>query len=69
MTVGKVREAPLARRRIWELNCFGLDAVLCSSFDRDELLGIDAEMRTSYDIPEHPGVMVPKALIVYGVAQ
>lgn len=58
----------MGRRRIWELNCFGLDAILCTSFDSDELLSLDAELRSSCDIPEHPGVMVPKALIVYGVA-
>jgi hypothetical protein len=64
----RARRGWMARRRIWELNCIGLDAVLCTSFDPDELLSIDEELRSSSDIPDHPGVMVPKALIVYGVA-
>jgi len=58
----------MARRRLWELNCFGLDAVLCTSFDPDELLAIDADLRSGCEIPEHPGLMIPKALIIYGVA-
>jgi len=58
----------MGRKRIWELNCFGLDAVLASSFDPDELLSLDESMRARCNIPDHPGVMVPKALIVYGVA-
>ncbi len=58
----------MARRRIWEVNCFGLDAVLCTSFDADELLSLDSTLRTACDIPEHPGLMVPRPLIVYGVA-
>jgi hypothetical protein len=56
------------RRRIWELNCLGLDAVLCTSFDPDELLSVDESLRSCADIPDHPGVVVPRALIVYGVA-
>jgi len=56
------------RRRIWELNCLGLDAVLCTSFDPDELLSVDESLRSCCDIPEHPGVLVPRELIVYGVA-
>lgn len=58
----------MARKRIWELNCFGLDAVLCTSFDPDELLALDPEVRSGCQIPEHPGVIVPQGLIVYGVA-
>jgi hypothetical protein len=58
----------MARRRIWELNCFGLDAILCTSFDPDELLSIDEELRSASRIPDHHGISVPKALIVYGVA-
>jgi hypothetical protein len=58
----------MGRKRIWELNCFGLDAVLCTSFDPDELLSLDESMRERCDIPDHPGLMIPKSLIVYGVA-
>jgi hypothetical protein len=57
-----------ARKRIWELNCFGLDAVLATSFDPDELLALDDSMRERCDIPDHPGVIIPKSLIVYGIA-
>lgn len=56
----------MARRRIWELNCFGIDAVLCTSFDPDELLSLDAGLRCN--IPERPGIVVPTPLIIYGVA-
>jgi hypothetical protein len=58
----------MERRRIWQLNCIGLDAVLCTSFDADELLSVDEALRSSCNIPEDPGIVLPKALIVYGVA-
>ncbi|MBI3856698.1 MAG: hypothetical protein HY293_13505 [Planctomycetes bacterium] len=58
----------MTRRRIWEINCFALDAVLCTSFDADELLSIDSKLRSACEIPDHPGVLVPRPLIVYGVA-
>jgi hypothetical protein len=57
-----------SRRRIWELNCLGLDAILCTSFDPDELLTIDEDLRARCAIPEHPGVRVPRPMIVYGAA-
>lgn len=58
----------MARRRIWEISCFGLDAVLCTSFDADELLTVDAGFRSACEIPEHPGLMVPRSLLIYGIA-
>ncbi len=58
----------MARRRLWELNCLGLDAVLCTSFDADELLTIDDELKSRCALPEHAGVLVPRSLIVYGAA-
>ena len=58
----------MGRKRIWEVNCFGLDAVLCTSFDPDELLNIDEQLRSRCDIPDHPGVLVPRGLLIYGVA-
>ena len=58
----------MARRRIWEINCFGLDAVLCTSFDPDELLTLDPQFRSAGAIPCHPDLKMPPSLIVYGVA-
>lgn len=57
----------MARRHLWEINCFGLDAVLCTSFNPDELLSLDPALRMACDIPEHPGLVVPRSLIVFGV--
>jgi hypothetical protein len=56
------------RRRLWEISCFGLDAILCTSFDPDEILALDSSLRTACEIPEPPECMVPRSLIVYGVA-
>jgi hypothetical protein len=58
----------MSRRRLWEIGCVGIDAVLCTSFDPDELLGMDPAMRGACEIPELPGFRVPRSLIVDGVA-
>ena len=58
----------MARRRIWEINCFGLDAVLCTSFDPDELLTLGSELRSASAIPSFPDLKLPHSLIVFGVA-
>lgn len=56
------------RRRIWQVGCPGLDSILCTSFDPDELLGLDPAFSAVYDIPDHPGIAVPHEILVYGVA-
>ena len=56
------------RRRLWEIGCSGMDAVLCTSFDADELTLIDGRFKAAYDIPDHPGVRVPYESIVYAMA-
>ncbi len=56
------------RRRLWEIGCSGLDAVLCTSFDADELTLIDNRFKAAYDIPDHPGVKVPYESLVYTMA-
>jgi hypothetical protein len=58
----------MARRRIWQVGCIGIDAVLSTSFDADELVMIDREFEQVYAIPDHPGVKVPHELLVYGMA-
>ena len=58
----------MSRRRLWEIGCVGIDAVLCTSFDPEELLGMGPAMRGACDIPELPDLRVPRSLIVYGVA-
>jgi hypothetical protein len=58
----------MGRRRIWEVNCFGLDAVLCTTFDPDELRTLGTEFRSADEIPCLSELKVPPSLIVYGVA-
>ncbi len=58
----------MKRRRLWDLACPGLDAVLSTSFDADELLSIDRRFQSATAIPEHPGLPVSPALLVYAVA-
>jgi hypothetical protein len=58
----------MTRRRIWEIGCFPVDAVLCTSFDADELVVIDRGFARAYAIPEHPGVRIPPEILVYGIA-
>ena len=41
----------MKRRRLWELSCPAKDAVLCTSFDRDELLRIAAATGVELDFP------------------
>jgi len=42
----------MGRKGIWELSCFGLDAVRFTSFDPDELRTLDDSMRERCDIPD-----------------
>ncbi len=58
----------MERRRIWEIGCFGMDTVLSTSFDADELMQIDSHFKSVYDIPDHPGVKVPHEILVYSMA-
>lgn len=58
----------MMRRRIWQIGCAGIDAVLSTSFDADELVMIDREFVQVYAIPDHPGVRVPPELLVYSLA-
>jgi hypothetical protein len=56
------------RRRLWDVSCLGIDALLCTSFDPDELVSLDPKFQCALDIPDHPAIKVPHALIVYGIA-
>lgn len=58
----------MARRRIWQIGCIGIDAVLSTSFDADELVMIDRRFERAYAIPDHPGVKVPHELLIYSMA-
>ncbi len=58
----------MTRRRLWQLGCIGIDAVLSTSFDADELVMIDRTFKQVYAIPDHPGVNVPHKLLVYSLA-
>ena len=58
----------MGRRRIWEIDCFGMDTVLSTSFDADELMMIDSHFKSVYDIPDHPDVKVPHEILVYAMA-
>ena len=56
------------RRRIWELGCFGLDAILTTSFDADELINVNRGFSLAYKVPDHPDIKIPHDLIIYGMA-
>lgn len=56
------------RRRIWEIGCIGIDAVLASSFDSDELPAIDAAFHSARVSPAAPGLTLPQDLLAFGIA-
>ena len=58
----------MKRLWIWELGCFGLDAILTSSFDADELINVNRSFESAYKIPDHPDIKIPHDLIIYGMA-
>jgi hypothetical protein len=58
----------MARRKIWQIGCVGIDAVLGTSFEPDELVQVDRKFEELYSIPDHPGIQVPHGLLVYGAA-
>ena len=58
----------MERRRIWEIGCFGMDSVLSTSFDPDELLNVDPAFRCVYEFPKVPGAPIPKDDVVYVLA-
>jgi len=56
------------RRRIWEIGCIGIDAVLASSFDSDELPAIDAAFHSARVSHAVPGLILPHDLLAFGIA-
>lgn len=53
----------MARRRIWEIGCLGMDIVIAASFHPDELTAIDLELTRACRIPNHPEVNVPAEVL------